>query len=180
MAELKGLMLSLSRQHRSPRALLIDANGILSHHLDPRSFVTTTYAVIDLESRTLTHARAGHCPTLYRPAAANGHPRTRMLAPDGLVLGLQIDNGETFNRLLQEETVPLSAGDLFMLYTDGLTEATNAAGEWFGEGRLAALLEDHGALGVEALEDRMRAELRTFAGGQPQHDDMTWVLIRIG
>jgi serine phosphatase RsbU (regulator of sigma subunit) len=180
MAELKGLMLSLSRQHRSPRALLIDANQILSHHLDPRSFVTTTYAVIDLERQTLTHARAGHCPTLYRPAAANGHPRTRMLAPDGLVLGLQIDNGETFNRLLQEETVPLSAGDLFMLYTDGLTEATNAAGEWFGEGRLAALIEDHGALGFEDLEDRMRAELRSFAGGQPQHDDMTWVLIRIG
>ena len=47
MAELKGLMLSLSRIHTSPRALLIDANQIISRHLDSRSFITMTYALID-------------------------------------------------------------------------------------------------------------------------------------
>ena len=62
MAELKGLILALSQSHRSPRALLIEANRIISQHLDTRSFITITYAVVDLEARTLTHARAGHCP----------------------------------------------------------------------------------------------------------------------
>ena len=60
MAELKGLILALSQAHRSPRELLIHANRIISQHLDTRSFITITYAVVDLEARTLTHARAGH------------------------------------------------------------------------------------------------------------------------
>ena len=179
MAELKGLMLSLSQRHRSPRALLIDANRILARQLDPRSFITMTYAVIDLEARTLTHARAGHCPLLHLPSGSNGAAQVRTLTPDGLVLGLQIDNGEAFNRLLEEVTTPLAAGDLFVLYTDGVTDATNDTGEWFGEQRLAALLETHGALPFDALRERMRHEVNAFAGAQAQHDDMTWVLVRI-
>ncbi len=179
MAELKGLMLSLSQRHRSPRALLMDANRILARQLDSRSFITMTYAVIDLEARTLTHARAGHCPLLHLPSALPGARQVRTLTPDGLVLGLQIDNGETFDRLLEEVTIPLAAGDLFVLYTDGVTDATNDAGEWFGERRLAALIEEHGALPFDALQDRMRREVDVFAGAQPQHDDMTWVLVRI-
>ena len=179
MAELKGLMLSLSQRHRSPRALLIDANHILRQQLDARSFITMTYAVIDLADRTMIHARAGHCPLLHLPAA-NGRVREiRTLTPDGLVLGLQIDNGETFDRLLEEVTVPLAAGDLFVLYTDGVTDATNDAGEWFGERRLAALIEEHGALPFDQLRARMLQELQRFAGLQAQHDDMTWVLVRV-
>ena len=179
MAELKGLMLSLSQRHRSPRALLIDANRIMAQQLDPRSFITMTYLVIDLEARTLTHARAGHCPLLHLPAPDGSPPRTRTLTPDGLVLGLQIDNGETFERLLEEVTIPLAAGDLFVLYTDGITEATNDAGEWFGDRRLAALIEDHGALPFDQLRERMLRDVEVFAGAQAQHDDMTWVLVRV-
>jgi phosphoserine phosphatase RsbU/P len=183
MAELKGLMLALSQRHRSPRALLIDANRIMAQQLDPRSFITMTYLVIDLEARTLTHARAGHCPLLHLPASDpvsdEGPPRARTLTPDGLVLGLQIDNGETFDRLLEEVSIPLAAGDLFVLYTDGVTEATNDAGEWFGDRRLAALIEEHGALPFNELRERMLREVEVFAGAQAQHDDMTWVLIRV-
>ena len=67
MAELKGLMLSLSQLHASPRQLLIAANRIISKHLDARSFITMTYAVVDLRARTITLARAGHCPLIYVP-----------------------------------------------------------------------------------------------------------------
>ena len=52
MAELKGLILALSQSHRSPRALLIEANRIISQHLDTRSFITITYAVVDIEADT--------------------------------------------------------------------------------------------------------------------------------
>ena len=179
MAELKGLMLSLSQHYRSPRALLIEANRILSQQLDPRSFITMTYALVDLEARTLTHARAGHCPLIYLPAASNGPIGPRMLTPDGLVLGLQIDNGETFDRLLEEVTIPIAAGDLFVLYTDGVTDAANDAGEWFGDQRLAALIEEHGALPCDQLRERMLREVQVFVGTQAQHDDMTWVLVKV-
>ena len=72
MAELKGLMLSLSEIHSSPRELLIAANRIIAHHLDARSFITMTYAVVDLRKRTMTYARAGHTPLIYVPGAGVG------------------------------------------------------------------------------------------------------------
>ena len=78
MAELKGLMLSLTLVHRSPRDLLVSANRIISAHLDSRSFITMTYAVLDLDARTMTWARAGHTPA-HPPApcgrSGRAHPR---------------------------------------------------------------------------------------------------------
>src|SRR5437868_5138091 len=124
MAELKGLMLSLSEIHSSPRALLIAANRIIANHLDARSFITITYSVIDLRARTMTYARAGHTPLIY-VSGADADRRVQILAPDGLVLGLKIDNGELFERLLEEETLPLHPGDLYLLFTDGISEAMN-------------------------------------------------------
>ena len=67
MAELKGIVLSLSQSHSSPRRLLIDANRIISRHLDSRSFITMTYGVVDVHASTLTYARAGHCPLIHLP-----------------------------------------------------------------------------------------------------------------
>jgi serine phosphatase RsbU (regulator of sigma subunit) len=180
MAELKGLMLSLSERHTSPRTLLIEANRIISQHLDSRSFITMTYAVVDLQARTLTYARAGHCPLIYLPAPNGAGPRpVQILAPDGLVLGLKIDNGEMFERLLQEDTVALAPGDLFVLFTDGMSEAMNPADECFGETRLGELVRDHGHLPSEELRERILREIRAFVGTASQHDDMTMLLLKI-
>ncbi len=179
MAELKGLMLALSQLHRSPRALLIDANRIIALHLDRRSFITITYAVIDLEARTLTHARAGHCPLLYRPGMGCADRAVQVMMPDGLVLGLQIDNGDRFNGLLEEVTVPIGSGDLFVLYTDGITEAMNADGDCFGDERLSSLVVEHGDLPSDELRERILREIGVFVGGAPQQDDMTMLLVRV-
>src|ERR1700681_4466558 len=81
MAELKGLVLSLSRIHTSPRELLIAANRIIAPHLDARSFITMTYALVDLRTKTMTYARAGHTPLIYLPGPAAGSPRVQILAP---------------------------------------------------------------------------------------------------
>src|SRR5256885_868364 len=106
MAELKGLVLSLSEIHTSPKDLLIAANRIIKKHLDARSFITMTYAVIDMRARTMTYARAGHTPLIYvpGPGLVGGRSHAKILVPDGLVLGLNIDDGQLFERLLQEET----------------------------------------------------------------------------
>jgi len=179
MAELKGLVLSLSRQHRSPRQLLIDANQIISKHLDARSFITMTYAVVDLHGRTLTWARAGHCPLVFVPGPHASSRVPQVLAPDGMVLGLQFDMGDTFARLLEEVTIPIGGGDLFLLYTDGISEAMNTDGEYFGDGRLVDLAERHSDLPSDALQAHILDEVHGFAGEAQQHDDMTMVLIKI-
>src|SRR5215468_3951180 len=86
MAELKGLILSLSQIHSSPRDLLIAANRIIAAHLDARSFITMTYAVIDLRARTMTYARAGHTPLIYVPGScgAGGQRGAQILVPEGM------------------------------------------------------------------------------------------------
>jgi serine phosphatase RsbU (regulator of sigma subunit) len=172
-------MLSLSRIHRSPRDLLIEANHIISDHLDNRSFITVTYAVLDLRSRTLTWARAGHTPLIRLPAGAPGERRAQVLVPNGLVLGLKIDNGERFSALLEEVSLPLQAGDVFVFFTDGISEQMNAAEEMFGEGRLGALIEEHAEQPPEELRERIVREVRAFAGDAAQHDDMTFILLRV-
>lgn len=179
MAELKGLMLSLSRIYSSPRALLIEANRIVSQHLDSRSFITMIYALVDPRQRVLTCARAGHTPFIRIPAAAEGQRQARTLAPDGMVLGLNLDGGERFERTLKEVTLPLQCGDLFFFFTDGISEAMDAEGACFGEPRLATFLERHAALAPEALRDRLLEELANFVGGQPQHDDITMIILKI-
>ena len=179
MAELKGLILSLSRIHNSPRELLIQANRLIAEHLDSRSFITMTYAIIDPVAGTMTYARAGHTPLIYVPGPGNGSRAARILAPDGLVVGLKIDNGERFEALLQEETIPLRAGDVYLFFTDGITESMNAQDDFFGDSRLGRLVEQHADLPAEELRERVLREISAFVGGAPQHDDMTMILLKI-
>jgi sigma-B regulation protein RsbU (phosphoserine phosphatase) len=181
MAELKGLVLSLSEIHTSPRTMLIALNRIIAHHLDARSFITMTYAVIDLRARTITYARAGHTPLIYVPGVcSDGGPRhVQILAPDGMVVGLKLDNGEMFERHLVEETIPLQPGDLYLLFTDGISEAMNARDDLFGESRLGRLVETHAHLPSEELRERVLREIAAFVGDAPQHDDMTMILLKV-
>jgi sigma-B regulation protein RsbU (phosphoserine phosphatase) len=179
MAELKGLMLALSQVHMSPRQLLIDANRIISQHLDSRSFITVSYVLVDPIARTLQYARAGHCPMVYIPGPYAISRTPRLLAPDGMVLGLTIDDGTMFNRLLEEVTLPIGPGDLFLLYTDGMSEAMNPGGDCFGDDRLATALSEYADLPSDELLARILEQVTEFAGSADQQDDMTMVLIRV-
>ncbi len=112
----------------------------------------------------MTYARAGHTPLMYVPGPdCDQDRRVQVLAPDGLVLGLKIDNGEMFERLLDERTITLHAGDLALFFTDGISEAMNDADDCFGEGRLGQLIEEHAHLSVRraararAARDRRRS-----------------------
>ena len=178
MAELKGLMLSLSQTCPSPRELMLTANQIISHHLDSRSFITMAYGIVDLAERTLVYARAGHTPLIYRREGADGDPSVEILTPDGLVLGLRVDRGEMFERLLTEVTLPLNRGDLLLWFTDGISEAMDAESNLFGEERLARLVGEHGHLPTDELRERILREIDAFVAGAPQHDDMTMILMK--
>ncbi len=176
MAELKGIALSLSRIYDSPRRLLVEANKILAANLDNRSFITMVYAVIDMKQRRMTYARAGHNP-VFQLSANGGRPTTRVLAPEGL--GLALDRGATFEAILEEESIGLASGDLFLFYTDGVSEAMNDRSELFGEDRMRAILEENSELPTEELREKMIDEVFSFAGGAVQHDDMTMVLVKV-
>jgi serine phosphatase RsbU (regulator of sigma subunit) len=179
MAELKGLVLSLSRIHDSPARLLAEANRILAANMDPRSFITMTYAIVDTAARTLRYARAGHNPMIHLEAATG---RTHVLAPQGIGLGM--DRGDRFEEVLEEKVVPLEEGDVFLFFTDGLSEAMNTSAELFGERRLRDVVEAAESLGHEGddtddMKERILAAVRDFVGEAAQHDDMTMVILKV-
>lgn len=176
MAELKGLILSLSQIHESPKRLLIEVNRILAASLDSRSFITMTYAVIDLERLTLTYARAGHTPLIFVP----GDPTAtaQVLIPDGLVLGFEGFEAK-FDTLLEERCLSIGEGDLVVLFTDGITEAMNEESDMFGESRLSRLLEENADMSPEDLREHVLKSVEAFVGAADQHDDMTMVLVKV-
>ncbi len=180
MAELKGLVLSLSLIYQSPRQLLIEVNRIISENLDTRSFITMTYAVLDLAGGTMTYARAGHTPLIYMRSGAPAGAGLQVLIPSGLVVGLRIPGAhEKFVELLEEESLQLGTGDVVVLYTDGISEAMNAESDLFGDARLSQIVEEHGHLESAELRERILREIEAFVGAADQHDDMTMILMKI-
>ena len=176
MAELKGLVLSLSQIYHSPRKLLVEADKILSATLDSRSFITMVYAVIDMNERRMTYARAGH-NAIFHLSPNGGGEKTNVLAPDGM--GLALARGELFERVLREDSVELTSGDVFLFFTDGISEAMNTRDELFGEERIRAILEENRELEMDELREKIVDEVFDFAGGAVQHDDMTMVLVKV-
>ena len=179
MAELKGLVLSLSQIYLSPRQLLIEVNRIISDNLDTRSFITMTYAVIDLKAGRMTYARAGHTPLIFMRSLA-ADENVRVLTPSGLVVGLRIPGAhDKFIELLEEESLDLNNGDVIVLYTDGVSEAMNNDADLFGDSRLSRIIEEHGHLESEELRERILREIESFVGAADQHDDMTMILMKV-
>jgi sigma-B regulation protein RsbU (phosphoserine phosphatase) len=127
----------------------------------------------------MRYARAGHTPLLYLANRGDVKPTAEILVPDGMVLGLRLDDGERFTRLLEEATLTLSHGDRLAFFTDGISEAMDDQAECFGEPRLAQMLEEHAHLPVEELRERILREIDAFVAGAPQHDDMTLILLEV-
>ena len=97
-----------------------------------------------------------------------------------MVLGLRVPNIERlFPQHLTEHTIHFKAGDVMALYTDGITEAMNAAGDLFGEPRLSHIIEEHAHLDVAELRERIVRDVEAFAGSEDQHDDLTMILMKI-
>jgi phosphoserine phosphatase RsbU/P len=180
MAELKGLVLSLSQIYLSPRQLLVEVNRIISDNLDTRSFITMTYAVIDLKAGRMTYARAGHTPLIYMRSGSGTTEPVKILVPSGMVVGLRIPGAhEKFMDLLEEESIDLTNGDVIVLYTDGISEAMNTDADLFGDARLSRIVEEHGHLESSELRERILREIEAFVGAADQHDDMTMILMKV-
>jgi sigma-B regulation protein RsbU (phosphoserine phosphatase) len=135
-----------------------------------------TYAVIDLEHRTLTSARAGHTPLIV---VSGG--RSEVIVSDGMVLGLRLPGAsERFADVLVEDTRPLLPGDVIVLYTDGITEAMDADGELFGDAALARVLAAEHHRDAAGIRERVVRDVRAFVGDAEPHDDMTMVVLKLG
>jgi len=135
------------------------------------NFVTADYVYVDLEKNLMRYAGAGHPPVLQW---RNSTGKTAELLENGLVLGM-IEEA-TYDAL----EFPLELGDRYVLYTDGVLEATNSAQEQFGADRFMRFIENHKHLAADQFSETFLTELSRWSNQtaeQGQQDDITLLVI---
>ncbi len=157
-----------------PVAAVKKTNADIVKDMDRSSFVTAAALIYDPAARTLTCARAGHNPPiLYSPSRGDSF---RRLETGGLMIGMAAPS--IFDAQLTGETVDVQPGDLLLLYTDGLEEGKNKAGEEFGVARILPVLRAEHSKPGPYLLGALFYEFDRFAGGLPLEDDLTAVCVK--
>jgi serine phosphatase RsbU (regulator of sigma subunit)/anti-sigma regulatory factor (Ser/Thr protein kinase) len=165
----RSLLRALAVRIRHPGKLLKRLNELLHAELSSVGmFITAQLVFADLKRRQLVTASAGHCPVLLLSGDT-----VRTLGVTGTPLGILP------NATYRQQTAAFGHPGGLLIYTDGLTEAMNPAGEMFGEKRLADWLRARLPLpGTAAtMRDELAAELIRFRGTAPLRDDQAFLLL---
>ncbi len=173
MAETKGVIQSLTREHRNPVEILEATNLILRDSLERKSFITLLVADIDYKKRVLSFARAGHCPVAHY---SRRRDEVAFLQPGGIAVGL--DKGPIFSKMLELKKISFEKDDVLAFFTDGLSEAMDAKGEEFGEERLGKIIRESAHEDVEVIKDNVINAILGFLQGQNLHDDLTLIIVK--
>jgi phosphoserine phosphatase RsbU/P len=152
-----------------PQAVLSGLARALSGQLHGQ-FVTAAYLWLDTENRSALYSAAGHPPLLRWHGAG-----LERIQSNGLLFGVKAEGDE-----YPVCTMPVEPGDRFLLYTDGLTEPENAAGDPFGDAKLEQVVRANEGRPPSALSDRLLAELRRWQpASATQQDDITLIVIDV-
>jgi sigma-B regulation protein RsbU (phosphoserine phosphatase) len=168
MANVQGTLRDQALSDGSAAECVRRSNRLLYRSTGSEKFVTLFYAVLNTASGSLTYCNAGH----ERPFLLGAKGSTRRLERGGIVLGIV----EEFP--FEEDTVSLKPGELCVVFSDGISEAINRAGEQFGEERIEAVLREHLLRPAIVIRDRLIDAVRDHAGGEPQADDITVVIVK--
>ena len=155
--------------HTQPSSVLQAANLRILMDISTDQFVTVFYGILDPVTGTLTYCNAGHNPpyllSAQESAAVQALPRT------GMPLGIFEDSN------WEQKAVQLSPGDMLVLYTDGLTEASSPQEEFFGEERLLDLAKSNLGHSAQDVQDALMEHVHQFIGDAPQFDDITLAVV---
>ncbi|MCP5053984.1 MAG: PP2C family protein-serine/threonine phosphatase [bacterium] len=174
MTMVKGIIKTLSKKILDPATLLAEANEIFYENAPRDVFITIIYGIFDLQEKKLTIASAGHNPLIvwrYRTR------KIEMINPRGVALGLA--RGEQYGSIIEDKSIPIDDKDIFVFYTDGVSEAMNSQDEVFGEDRLREVVERYAHLSPQQLQERIVEAVAYFSGKAPQHDDFTMVVVKV-
>ncbi len=165
----RTIMRTIAFNRRAPKAVLSRCNEIILRDNQSEMFLTAGYAVVDLADGQLTYANGGHNPPLWYQSRSG---QVMKMQAKGVILG-------AFPQIMLEEcVVQLESGDVVLFYTDGVTEAVDAAGYEFGERRLIAALEAHVSQNAEAIVQAIVSAVHAFIGSTTPADDLTLFVLK--
>jgi serine phosphatase RsbU (regulator of sigma subunit) len=171
LSSLRSCLYLLRQELVTPAAVLGKLDDMVRHTTGRRMLVTLLCAFLDGGNRRLTLASAGHPPALRYASAAG---RVEELALPALPLGTRLPAG------YRELSLPLAAGDVLTLYSDGLTELADGDGEAYGPDRLTrALSEAARDKPAREIRNAVLADVGNFKGDSRRLDDVTLVVVRV-
>jgi phosphoserine phosphatase RsbU/P len=169
MSVTKYLVESVAGEGAPPEEILRRVNGQLARNNESCMFVTLFAGILDLKTGEFVYANAGHNP----PITLTVEGQTTFLeSPGGPILGVMDD--ATFR---MDHRV-LKPGELLLVYTDGVTEAADKAGEFFAEDKLEAAMRGFVKARSQEIAESLLNEIDTFCKGAPQSDDITILALR--
>jgi sigma-B regulation protein RsbU (phosphoserine phosphatase) len=165
MANVQAAVRAFAGPSETPAQVCSKVNSLLHENVAIGKFVTFLYGILDGEAHTFQYCNAGH---LYPILVSAGS--SRMLEKGGAVLGVFPD------WTYEDSTIELRAGDRLLLFTDGITEASNADGQEFEEASIAAFAKANCTLSAIELNSRLLAKVTEFCSAQFR-DDATLLVI---
>ena len=168
-AMMQGIFAAQAAGSDSPSRTITKVNLALYRRGIESRFVTLMYGSL-LADGKLLYCNAGHNPPLV--IGSNGS--FRRLECGGPIVGL------FESASYEEETVTLAAGDWLIVFSDGVSEALSASGEEYGESRIVSVVQRNQGLEPQKLLESIFADVRAFARGAAQNDDITAMVLRYG
>jgi phosphoserine phosphatase RsbU/P len=170
MSSLQTALRTMAPDTDSPAEILERINRFYIHNINFTTFVTVFLARLNPTTRVLDYVNAGHNPPdLFRKQDGG----ITWLMPTAAAVGLM----EEYHP--ETRSVVLAEGDVLLLYTDGLTEASNALGEQFGDGRLDELIKRNADQPVADIIQAVRQSMATFTENRRLEDDMTIIALKV-
>jgi sigma-B regulation protein RsbU (phosphoserine phosphatase) len=170
-AQLRQLMRSGSSGALAALGTVRQTNDyFLANHASDGTFFTLFYAVYEPSSRRLVYVNAGHNPPLLYNATTGAQA---WLEPTDMAVGFLAD------RPYEPQEHRMAPGDILVMYTDGVTEAFDAAHSMFGEERLEAVVRSHAQESAAGLVRAIAGAVRDHAGAASQSDDITLLVLRV-
>ncbi|HUE81492.1 MAG TPA: SpoIIE family protein phosphatase [Pyrinomonadaceae bacterium] len=168
MSSLHAAVHAQASSHDSLVDTISAVNRYLADNIPPNRFVTLFYAELDPDSGAVSFLNAGHNPPLIVHAAGT----VEQLASGGLPLGIKRDAD------YREGRTQLQQGDVLVIYSDGVTEATSPSGEEFGSTRLYEVVARNVDASAAGIRDRIESALTKFSQGTRAVDDITLVIVK--
>jgi phosphoserine phosphatase RsbU/P len=168
MAFLRASLRAATHIGYAPHISMSKVNYLLWESIESNQFVTAFYGVLDATNRTLAYANAGHNPPLLVDAEGNARFDER----GGVPLGMFRDTR------YYEHYLTIEPGEILLLYTDGLTEAANQAGEEYGLDRLVEAVKRNRNLGARELIEVIHQDVIDWTEGLGATDDVTFFAIK--
>ena len=153
---------------KTPSQILTEINTSIMKGNKAGMFVTCFLAIIDKRTGKMAYANAGHNP----PVVGSNHHFEYLKAFHGLLLGC------FKNVRIKDEEITLNPGDSITLYTDGITEARNNNGDFFGDERLIEVFNKKDYTSIVELHHTIKDVVAEFVSGAPQSDDITFVTLK--